>query len=112
MSLLRLFMPLHTILAHFWPLARWLDRELNLPVPLFKTTRRNIAATLKGTHVPRVELAGCCLTEPSLEDFALARAESRKAQEEDELLDVIAYLKIAKLASVARANEPQIMHYK
>jgi hypothetical protein len=76
-------------------MARWLDQVRKIPTPLFRTTRKNIDRILQGRHIPRLELDRCCITEPSLEDFALARSESVQARDVDELDDVIAYLKLA-----------------
>lgn len=75
--------------------ARWLVQVRRIPTPLFRTTRNNIDRILQGRHIPRLELDRCCITEPSLEDFALARSESVRAREVDELDDVIAYLRLS-----------------
>lgn len=82
-------------------MVRLVHRGLRMPVPLHRVSRGVLEIIRAGKRVPRLELQGCLLTEPSLEDFALGADESGKAREVEELPAVFNYIEHHQLASLA-----------
>jgi len=68
------------------------------PVPLYHVDYRVLEEVRDGIRIPRDLLKGPLLTEPSLEDFALAYQESAVAKEVEELPDVLSYMRLHALS--------------
>lgn len=81
--------------------ARLVHLGWQTPIPVHRVQKGVLEKIRTGQRVPRLELQGCLLTEPCLEDFALAENESGKAQETEELGEVFRYIEHNRLAGVA-----------
>ena len=66
-------------------IARIVNRRLGFPIPLYRTTPKQLESIIAGRLVPRAALTGPLITDPSLEDYALSADESAQAKETDEL---------------------------
>jgi hypothetical protein len=84
----------------YWPcriqlkaMVRTLDHCTRTPVPLYRVQAKVLDEVRSGKRVPRAALAGCPITNPSLEDFALAPEESKVAKETEELSQVEEYMR-------------------
>lgn len=73
-------------------IARIVDKKLHTPVPLFVITEKEMRGVLDGKRVPANLFRGALLTNPSLEDFALTKAESAVAKEVEEIPSVLQYI--------------------
>ena len=82
-------------------LARLVHLGWQTPIPVHRVQKGILEKIRVGRRVPRLELQGCPLTEPCLEDFALAENESGKAQETEELAEVFRYIEHNQLAGFA-----------
>ena len=80
--------------------ARLIHLGWQTPVPLYRVQQRVLERICAGKRVPRFEVKGCLLTEPSLEDYALGENESGKAQETEELGLVLRYFEYHQLADL------------
>lgn len=78
--------------------ARLVHHGWHTPIPVHRVHKRVLEKIRAGRQVPHFELQGCLLTEPCLEDFALATNESSKAQETEELGEVFRYIEHHRLA--------------
>ncbi len=75
-------------------MARFVHDNWRLPIPMHQVSSSALKLIREGWKVPREEVSGCLLTEPSLEDYALSKSESIKAREIEEL-DVL--LRLARV---------------
>lgn len=73
-------------------IARIVDKKLHTPVPLFVITEKEMRGVLDGKLVPANLFRGALLTNPSLEDYALTKAESAVAKEVEEIPSVLQYI--------------------
>lgn len=80
-------------------IARLLFKKAGIGVPLYPVSPKQMDNILEGRAFPRQHLDGCLLTEPSLEDFALSKEESRAAKEVEELPAVLHYIEEHNLQS-------------
>lgn len=81
-------------------MARFVHQRWQLPIPMHQVSLSALKTIREGKKVPREELSGCLLTEPSLEDYVLSKSESVKAREIDELPEV--------LEALAAMNHPRL----
>lgn len=81
-------------------MARFVHQRWQLPIPMHQVSLSALKTIREGKKVPREELSGCLLTEPSLEDYALSKSESVKARDIDELPEV--------LEALAAMNHPRL----
>lgn len=72
--------------------ARLLDKKLGIVTPIFKVDVKTLEAISECRKIPREYVLGCLVTDPSLEDYALSKAESVVAKETEELPKVIQYI--------------------
>ncbi len=84
-------------------IARVVFRALHTPVPLFVVSPKEMDDILEGRLIPRRFLSGCLVTNPSLEDFALGKAESPVARETEELPAVLDYIEQHRLQAFSFA---------
>ena len=84
-------------------IARVVFRGLNAPVPLLVVSPKEMDNILDGRLIPRRFLSGCLVTNPSLEDFALSKAESPVARETEELPAVLDYIEQHRLQAYSFA---------
>lgn len=84
-------------------ISRVVSRALSTPVPLFFVSPKEMDAILDGKLIPRRFLTGCLITNPSLEDFALSKAESAVARETEELPAVVEYIEQNRLQAYSFA---------
>ena len=80
-------------------IARLVHLGWQTPIPVHRVQRKVLEKIRAGQRIPHSELLGCLLTEPCLEDFALAENESGKAQETEELEEVFHYIKSNRLTN-------------
>lgn len=66
-------------------MARLAFKKWRIVIPIFVVKYSILEAICENKLIPATYLDGCLSTNPSLEDFALARQESGVAKEEDEL---------------------------
>ncbi len=85
-------------------LARLVHLGWKTPIPVHRVQKGVLKKIRAGQRVPRLELRGCLLTEPCLEDFALAENESGKARETEELEEVFRYIELNRLAGFGGAE--------
>ncbi len=79
-------------------MARVVYLEMQTPIPLYRVPFRKLELVRGRKAVPRDVLAGCLLTSPSLEDFALSPDESAQSKEAEELPAVMEYISKKGLA--------------
>jgi hypothetical protein len=82
-------------------IARLVHLGWQTPIPVHRVQRGQLERIRAGRRVPRSELQGCPLSEPCLEDFALAENESGMARETEELEDVFRYIDLKRLSGFA-----------
>ena len=82
-------------------IARLVHFGWQTPIPVHRVQRGLLERIRAGQRVPRSELQGCLLTEPCLEDFALAENESGMARETEELEEVFRYIDLKRLSGSA-----------
>ena len=87
--------------------ARLFHLGWQTPVPLHRVQRRVLEAVRSGRRVPRAELQGCLLTEPSLEDFASGNEENGKAVETEEMASVQQYIEHHRLTDFLPGTEAE-----
>lgn len=73
-------------------IARTVFQRLHTPVPLFEISENEMREVLDGKRIPANLFRGALITNPSLEDFALDKEESRVAREIAEFPDVLQYI--------------------
>lgn len=73
-------------------LARTIFTRLGVTVPLYEISAAEMEELLDGRRIPGFLRTACLNSNPSLEDYALSRAESGVAKETDEFPDVLAYI--------------------
>lgn len=88
-------------------IVRLLYTVLKFHTPLFVVSSVELQNVLDRKKIPRGFVKGCLLTDPSIEDFAMTREESRIAMEVDELPEVLKYIKDHKLESLITVERPQ-----
>lgn len=76
-------------------------RGMHWPLPIHVIDQRDMTALLEGRRIPRSLLDACLLTDPSLEDFVLDKAQSVVAKETEELPAVLDYMARAGLDTYA-----------
>ena len=83
-------------------IARVFYKAVHTPIPIFKVTFETLEAVADLKVVPTEQLNGCLSTNPSLEDFALWPEESAVAQDKEEMLEVLDYIKDHQLDGLLR----------
>ena len=73
-------------------LARTIFTKLHITVPLYEIKRHEMDELLEGRYIPSFLRHVCLISDPSLEDYALAHSESSVAKEAEELPDVLRYI--------------------
>lgn len=68
-------------------------RALGRPVPLYEVTEEEMNLAYRGSLFYRSALRGALLTEPSFEDYAMTKAESKRAKEAEEIPIVRVYMR-------------------
>jgi hypothetical protein len=84
-------------------MARLVDKELSLRIPLYRTDKRTIEEICSGRRVPPASVMRRPLQDLSLEDFALGADESKCSKESAELPLVLEYIKNNDLEKLAHA---------
>lgn len=94
-------------------MARLFFTIYHRPVPVHLVKPEKLQAIIDGNCVPHDILQGCLLTNPSLEDFALASGEIAQAKETDELPAVLDYIRnngLDELAQIScRSHDTQLV---
>lgn len=81
-------------------IARLAATKLGIVIPLHVITNKEMEGVLAGKIIPRRFLEGCQITDPSLEDYVLNKAESVVAKEFDELPAVFDYIEKHGLSDI------------
>jgi hypothetical protein len=68
-------------------------RALGRPVPMYEVTEAEMSLAYRGALFYRSALRGALLTEPSFEDYAMTKAENRRAREVEEIPMVRVYMR-------------------
>jgi hypothetical protein len=84
-------------------MARLVDKELSLRIPLYRTDKQTIEDIRSGKRVPPASVMRRSLGNLSLEDFALGADESKCSKELAELPFVLDYIKNNDLEKLAHA---------
>jgi hypothetical protein len=74
-------------------MVRVFEKNLNMPIPLYRVEESILDQIRDGFRVPRLFLRGSPITEPSLEDYALSKQESTKSKEWKEVPEVLEYIR-------------------
>ena len=90
-------------------MVRVVNLNLGHPVPLYRTTPTILENIIAGRLIPLNALTGSLMTDPSLEDYAVAAEESVQAKETEELPAVLDYIASHGLEthSLIRSRSPQ-----
>ena len=83
-------------------MARLVDKELSLRIPLYRTDRQTLEQVCSGRRVPPASVIRRPLDKISLEDFGLSPNESKCSKEPAELPTVLEYIENNGLDKIAQ----------